>query len=253
MSKFYVTCTWSDVPHLSEEDKAEMLSSLPPHQRDARTKGIPQLGSGAIYPISEDDIVIDPFQIPVFYTRCYGLDVGWNATACVWLAYNADADITYVTHDYKRGQAEPIIHAQAIKARGEWIPGVIDPASRGRTQDDGTQLINLYRDGGLNISIADNAVEAGIFDVYKRMTTGRLKIFKTCTETLSEFRLYRRDDKGKIVKQNDHLMDALRYAIRSGVGIAEYNVQKIIDNYPNKSQHAIDYNPLGKDWINKKC
>lgn len=247
-----IQATWDDCGHLSDKDKEELMASLPPHQRDARSKGIPQLGSGAIYPVSESDIVIEPFPIPVFYTRCYGLDVGWNATAAIWLAHDTDADIMYVTHEYKRGQAEPAVHAAAIKSRGDWIPGVIDPASRGRTQDDGTQLINLYRDGGLNITIADNTVEAAIFDIYKRLTTGRLKIFRTCVETLGEYRLYRRDEKGKIVKENDHLMDALRYAVRSGIGIAEYNSQKVIDSMPTKSHHQIDYQPLSKDWLNRK-
>jgi hypothetical protein len=37
---------------------------------------------------------------------------------------------------------------------------------------------------------------------------------------LSEFRIYRRDEKGKIVKQNDHLMDATRYLILSGLHVA---------------------------------
>ena len=32
----------------------------------------------------------------------------------------------------------------------------------------------------------------------------------------SEFRKYHRDEKGKIVKANDHLMDATRYLIVSG-------------------------------------
>lgn len=247
-----MTCGW-DVPHLSEKDKEEMMASIPPHQRDARTKGIPQLGSGAIYPILEADIVVDPFPIPVFYTRCYGLDVGWNNTAAVWIAHDTDADIIYVTHDYKRGQAEPVIHAEAIKSRGDWIPGVIDPASRGRAQHDGEQLVNLYRASGLNLSLADNAVEAGIFDVYKRMTTGRLKIFKTCTETLAEFRIYRRDDKGKVIKQNDHCLDAMRYVIRSGIGLAEYNHQKALDSMSNKShQHQSAYNALDRGYVAKE-
>jgi phage terminase large subunit-like protein len=48
---------WDDVPHLDAKSKQELLNSIPPYQRDARSKGVPQLGSGAIYPISEDDFV----------------------------------------------------------------------------------------------------------------------------------------------------------------------------------------------------
>lgn len=248
MSKYYVTCGW-DVPHLSDEDKKEMLSSIPLHQRDARTKGIPQIGSGAIYPIAEEDYLVQPFKIPQFYKRCYALDVGWKATAVLWLAHDAENDVIYVTGEYKRGQAEPSVHADAIKSRGEWIPGVIDPASAGSGQDDGKKLVEQYRGFGLNLSFANNAVETGIFEVYKRFTTGRLKIFMNCTELLSEIRLYRRDEKGKIVKDNDHLADCLRYGCLSGVGVAEYNVQDVMDSLENKiGKHTSHYNPLDRKY-----
>lgn len=48
------------------------------------------------------------------------------------------------------------------------------------------------------------------------MTTGKLKVFRSLTEWLAEFRIYRRDEKGQVVKQNDHLMDTTRYLVRSG-------------------------------------
>lgn len=216
-----VRATWDDAPHLGEAEKNELMASLPPYQRDARSKGIPQLGSGAIYPIPESEFICDPFEIPRHWRRVYGLDVGWNNTAAAWLAHDSESDVVYLTHDYKRGQAEPAVHAAAIRARGD-MPGVIDPASRGRAQRDGEQLIWLYKEQGLALNIANNAVEAGIFAVYERLTTGRLKVFSTCQQTLAEFRLYRRDEKGRVVKDNDHLMDALRYAIMSGLPIADY-------------------------------
>lgn len=215
-----INATWDDAPHLTEEDKAELLASLPPHQRDARSKGVPALGSGAVYPVPESDIVVTPFVIPDHYDWTYGLDVGWNNTAGVFVAYDRDYDIVYVTSEYKRGQVEPAVHAQAIKSIGE-IKGVIDPASRGRGQADGKDLITLYRALGLDLTEADNGVSSGILEVYQRLSSGRLKIFSTCTKLLEEYRLYRRDEKGNIVKENDHIMDALRYAIVSGLKIAK--------------------------------
>lgn len=215
-----INATWDDAPHLTEKDKDELYKSLPPHQRDARARGIPSLGSGAIYPVSEKDIVCEPFEIPPFYEWCYGLDVGWNNTAAVSIAYNRDYDIAYVVQDYKRGQVEPAVHAQAIKTFGD-IYGVIDPASRGRNQKDGDDLLSIYKELGLRLSPADNGVSSGILELYQRFSTGRLKIFNTCVQTLEEYRLYRRDEKGNIVKENDHLMDALRYAIMSGLALAK--------------------------------
>lgn len=212
-----VTATWDDAPHLSEQDKAELLASYPPHQRDARAKGIPQLGSGAIYPISEEDIVCEPFQLPAYFPRAFALDVGWNKTAALWGAHDREQDVVYLYSEHYRGQAEPSVHAAAIKARGDWIRGVIDPAAAGKGQRDGRALIDEYRKLGLALEPADNAVEAGIMVVYERLSTGRLKVFSTLRSLLSEYRIYRRDEKGRVVKDNDHLMDALRYLCLSGL------------------------------------
>lgn len=217
MSKFVIGATWDDVPHLSASQKAELWGSIPPYQRDARSKGIPQLGSGAIFPVPESDILVDPFELPVYWPRSYGLDVGWNRTAAVWGAHDRDTDTVYLYSEHYRAQAEPSIHAAAIKARGDWMLGTIDPASRGRGQKDGEQLLQSYVDLGLMLTPADNGVEAGLFKVWERLSTGRLKVFKTLQNWTAEYRLYRRDENGRVVKKNDHLMDATRYLAVSGL------------------------------------
>lgn len=227
-SKYIVMASWDDVPHLTEETKKELLASIPPFQRDARSKGIPQLGAGAIYPVPESEVFIDDFAIPDHWPRAYGLDVGWNKTAAPWGAWDRENDTLYVYAEHYRGQAEPDIHASAIKAKGDWIEGVIDPASRGRSQIDGKKLIQSYRELGLKLGMAFNGVESGIHEVWQRLVTGRLKIFKSCNSLKQEYRLYRRDEKGHIVKENDHLMDALRYLVMSGLAVAKTKpVQKI--------------------------
>lgn len=220
MSKATVIAGWSDVPHLDEAAKAELSASYMPHEVAARTKGTPSLGAGAIYPVPEEDLIYDPFEIPAHWRRVYALDVGWNRTACLWGAIDPDEDILCLYSEYYRGQAEPAVHAQAIKSRGEWIPGVIDPASRGRAQKDGEQLYNDYTELGLKIVKANNAVEAGIYRVFSRLSTGRLRVFSTMQNWRMEYRMYRRDEKGKIVKENDHLMDCTRYLELSGIMLA---------------------------------
>ena len=204
-------CTWDMIPHLSEDVKEELLQSYPPYQRQARSKGIPALGSGAIFPVAESDVAIPDFELPPHWPRAYGFDVGWRVSAAIWGALNRDTDCLYLYAEHYRGEAEPVIHAQAIKARGQWIPGAIDPSARGRGQTDGQQLIQMYRDLGLDLVEAENAVEAGIYRLLTRMTTGRLKVFKSLQNWLSEFRLYRRDAKGRVVKERDHALDACRY------------------------------------------
>ena len=187
-----VQATWDDVPHLTEQAKNELLASIPAYQRDARTKGIPQLGSGAIYPVPESDVLVQDFELPEYYPRVYALDVGWNRTAALWGARDNESGIVYLYSEYYKSQAEPVIHAQGIKSRGDWIPGVIDPASRGRSQFDGLKLIQTYRELGLTLTESKNAVEAGIYETWQLLANGKLKVFKSLVNWLMEFRIYQR-------------------------------------------------------------
>lgn len=221
LNKAIVSAGWDDAPHLDEQEKAELLASCEPHLRESRSKGIPHLGSGAIYPVNPSDIEVEPFQIPGWYYRGYGMDVGWNYTAVVWFAWDKDTDVVYLYDCYKREKSEPEIHAAAVQRRDTksttWV-GAIDPAARTRSQVDGGQLLKLYRKLGLKLVPADHAVEAGIYNVYSRLSTGRLKVFKgVMGQWFEEYRMYRRAEDGKIIKKNDHLMDATRYAIQTGL------------------------------------
>lgn len=218
--QYVVNASWDDVPHLSPEEKATLLASIPPFQRDARTRGLPVLGAGVIYPVPEDDYLVEPFALPKHWLRAYGMDVGWNWTAAVWGAYDREADTWYLYADYKRSEAEPSIHTTAIKAPGAWIAGVIDPAANGRTQDDGIALLEKYRALGLDLTLALNTRETGLYECWERLSTGRLKLFRSLSATRNEIRLYHRDERGRIVKVNDHCMDAMRYLVMSGLEVA---------------------------------
>lgn len=254
--RYIVQATWDDAPHLSDRDKKEILASYPPHQRDARSKGIPQLGSGAIYPLPEEDLLVDDFVLPAWFCRAYGMDVGWNCTAAVWGAHDMETDTLYLYRNYKRGHAEPAVHVNGIQLAGSWIPGVIDPASRGRSQRDGEALIDEYIELGLDLSMADNAREAGIFAVWQRMVSGRLKVFRSLQPWLEEFRIYRRDDKGQVVKENDHLMDCTRYLVMSGISIAQQIPVHLTKEFQqaaavSPSTGADDFGSSMRDWLSQ--
>lgn len=235
MARFVVTADWdSNAPHLSEQARKDLWDSIPVYQRDARGKGIPQLGAGLIYAISDEDIVCDAFPVPDHWPRGYGLDVGWNRTAAEWICLDPDTQIQYFFDEHYKGEASPEIHAAAIRRRGLWIPGRIDPAARGRNQKDGEELMKLYQQAiygqpdkpgqmaeeaqGAGLGIANNAVETGIYDMLMAFQGGGLKIMKgRCPNLLAERRLYRRNEKGIIIKKFDHALDAARYAYKSGI------------------------------------
>ena len=216
---FFVS--WDDSPHLTTAQKETMLAAVPPWQRDSRSKGIPQLGAGAIYTVPETDFTVNPLEIPKHWPRVFALDVGWNRTACLWGAHDRDTGTVHIYDELYRAKTEPSVIAEAMRGRGKWIPGVVDPAARGRSQKDGLALMDVYRDLGLDIEPADNAVEAGIYKVWEMLGAGQIKVSRVCSNLLAEYRLYRRDEKGRIVKSNDHLMDALRYLVMSGLDRAK--------------------------------
>lgn len=219
-SKYLVNAGWDHAPHLDEKTKQELLDATPPFLRDARSKGIPSLGAGAIYPIAEEEISCAFFPIPPYWPRAFALDVGWNRTAAIWGAWDPTTDVCYLYAEHYRGVAEPAVHAEAIKTRGAWVNGVVDPASRSSTQDEGRKLFDLYTHLGLKLSVADNAVDAGIYDTWARLSTGKLKVMSHLLNFFNEYRLYRRDENGRIVKKHDHLMDCMRYIVRSGKAVA---------------------------------
>lgn len=219
-SSFLVTAGWDDVPHLDEDTKRQLLERTPPYLRDARSKGTPSLGAGAIYPIPESEITVPTFPIPPHWKRAFTLDVGWNRTAALWGAEDPETTICYLYSEYYVGQQVPAIHAAAILARGKWIPGAIDPAARGRSQKDGEKLMETYQQLGVPLVAADNGVESGIYDTWSMLATGQLKVMAHLNNWFGEYRLYRRDEKGHIVKKNDHLMDDTRYYVRTGRQIA---------------------------------
>jgi phage terminase large subunit-like protein len=213
---FSVMTTWDDVPHLTEFDKKRLWDGCLPHEREARSRGIPSLGAGAIYPYLEEDITCAPFQIPEWWPKVYGMDTGWSKTAAVWLAQDPDTKIIYAYSEHYMGGEMPPIHASAIKKRGAWITGAADPA--GANISDGKKIFDLYVEEGLLLEKAEKEDrEGGILKVSQYMATGMFKIFTTLGNLLDELRVYRRDENGKIIKKKDHLLDAMRYGLTTGI------------------------------------
>ena len=226
--KWYIQIGWKDAPHLTPLIIAEMSKKFLPYELKARSEGIPSAGEGVIYPIDPDEITVDDFRIPDYWPRAFGMDVG--KTAVVWGALDRDNDILYLYREYYSEQYNALIHAAAIKGVGDrdkWIPGVIDPGSLGSSQVDGQKLFELYtKVHGLNLTLAENGVESGIYTVWERMITGRLKVFRSLAGWRSEFLQYRRrnvetklGEHTQVVKKKDHRMDGTRYLTVSGIRI----------------------------------
>jgi hypothetical protein len=96
----------------------------------------------------------------------------------------------------------------------------------------------MYTALGLDLQPAINAVETGTYEVWEALSIGRLKVFETLSRWTSEFRQYHRDEKGRIVKKDDHLMDAMRYWWMSGR-------ERAIAFHPKQSEDVLERLRLG--------
>jgi phage terminase large subunit-like protein len=225
--KWVTLATWDDVPHLSKDKKEELLASYPVYQRDARSKGIPALGEGVVYPFSMERVFIESFPIPDHFKRVFALDFGFNPdpTAILWAAIDPATEVVYVYAEHYLRMAEPMVHAAVIKQMDRLakftIPGVCDPSGGGSSTADGKQTREVYRkEYQVNLISAINSIEPGITTVMDHITRDKLKIFNTCQQVKREYQLYRRNAKGNPIG-DDHLMDDLRYLIMSGIHVAK--------------------------------
>jgi len=236
-----VTATWEEAKHdndtdnhkigdshLTEKKKAQILGALPEYQRDMRSKGIPLMGSGLVWPIQEDEITCEPVDIPDYWPRVAAVDFGVDHPfAGVWLAWDRDLDIVYVYDTYRRSRATISENAIAIRQRERWIPVMWPHDGNQEDPKSARSLADLYRMEGVNMwyesftnppepgaKKGDIGVEAGLAHIWERMKTGRFKVFSSCKDWFEEFRMYHRKD-GKVVPLKDDVMSATRYACQS--------------------------------------
>ena len=208
--KWVTNIRWSEVPHLTEETKKQMLASIPPYARASRTEGQPLISSGTVFKIDENRIKVKRFNIPDTWERGYGVDPGYShPLAVAFFARDPQSGVLYLYDTFRQSGVLTLVVAHNIKTRNEWHEGVCDPADPGMR----AELNNL----GLKVHKADNDVETGLSKMWSLFEIGKLKVFDDLTDFFTEFRSYSRDDKGKLIKIGEDLICAVRYFILSGI------------------------------------
>jgi hypothetical protein len=202
------TMTLDDVDHYTAEEKVKIAASYSPHEREARTKGVPTLGSGRIFPVAEETLAIGQRDFPSHWPRIGGMDFGWDHPfAAVEVIWDRDTDTVYVSKCYRVREASAVIHAGALRAWGKELPWAWPRDGRRETLEGaGKPLADQYAAQGLDMIYTHAqfddgsvSVEAGLQDMLIRMESGRFKVFKHLNDWFDEFRLYHRKD-GKVHK-----------------------------------------------------
>jgi hypothetical protein len=212
--------TIEDAEHYTPEQRAAIRATYQPFERDARTKGIPQLGSGRVFPIDEDDISVAAIPIPSHWPQIGGLDFGWDhPSAGVKVAWDRDGDILYVIATHRAKAQTPALFAASVRPWGDWLPWAWPHDGLQHDKGSGEQLAAQYKAQGLRMlpqratfEDGSSGLEAGVMEMFDRMQTDRLKVFSHLRDWFEEFNLYHRKD-GQIVKLGDDLMAATRYAM----------------------------------------
>ena len=157
--------------------------------------------------------VVEPFRIPAGWRRIIGIDFGYNnPTAAIWLAVNPDG-VVYAYREYYQRNKLPQESGQEIKrlSQDERIElAACDPSE--------PAAIEEYRRLGIPARAADNAVKEGIEAVITLMKSNRFFVFRGLVNLLDEIENYRWAEKNEQlkdepVKEYDHAVDALRYAV----------------------------------------
>lgn len=223
------SATWDDAPHLGEDERESLKMRYRVHEVDARTQGIPMLGEGAVFPIANADIRIDPFRVPDYFARIKGCDFGIDHPAGgVEIAWDRDQDIVYVIDCYKKAGETAAYHAAWFNKANRGLPVAWPHDGMNREKSGGNTIAGSYRAHGVNM-LSKSArypkargekhdkggpqpVEPIVDQILERMMTGRFKVFSTCPQWFEEKGSYHRKD-GRIVDRHDDILKATFYAV----------------------------------------
>lgn len=247
---YFQVATWDDAPHLSDEMKAELLAGYPEYQRDMRSKGVPVLGSGAVYPFNDSEVneklaIEDIQKEPYSYKMLWSCDFGYSSSTeadpsvLMLLAYNMEQDKIYVIREWNSKQGAfknrlahmPEHMATVIKASEYPYAPLLVPHD-GKRQIEGTNTTRISEFKRLGINVLPTVFEipfqltTGVFDAPKHprsipwtvaylnklLSENKLKLdVSTLKHTMNEFRVYQYKENGEPKDSNNHHLDALRY------------------------------------------
>lgn len=231
-----VRATWDDAPHIvaNPDHRKQLEGSMKESERDKRIRGIPEMGTGLIFNISDERLMYDASdfkEIPAYWPRICGIDLGYDHPfAAVWLAWDRDTDTVYLYDCFKeRGLLLPII-GDMLRRHEQWIPVAWPHDVAEADRQSGKRIADTLRDDyhinmlpepftnppgpGEDEGEGGRGVETGLWNLHAAMEEGRFKVAKHLREWFREKGLYHRKD-GRVVRKFDDLMSATRYAYQS--------------------------------------
>lgn len=189
----------------------DFLETLPEKERERFLYGNFCSQEGAIYSKFDESMIITRDKVPPIEWYSVGLDFGINSNA-VLIGYCGENVYVVDETGLYNGTASQLNHSMRDKWHDISYVAYCDPAGGERIQEIecGVQ--------------ANNSVEPGINCIQQKIENKQFFVVDTCRGVLDEIVTYRRDEKERIVKENDHYMDAMRYGIFSYYALPKWGL-----------------------------
>lgn len=211
---FSQTYTIDDNPFLPESFKENLKKEYEGTvYYDRYILGLWVRAEGLVYPMFGDDCITQ--EIPDTGDYYISIDYGTlnPFSAGLWCAGKMSAvriaEIYYSGRETRAQKTDEEYCDMVERLAGEKTirAVVVDPSAA-------SFIEALRRRGRFKVRHADNDVMNGIRTVSDFLRNGKIKIHESCENTIREFGLYRWDEKSevdRVVKENDHAMDEVRY------------------------------------------
>lgn len=205
----YFHYTSYDNPHLPREEIEAAQRQLTDdafaqeYMADFRKQG------NLVYPEFDDKLhVYDDTHVIPAHEFVAGIDFAYSH-ACAVLSIIRDTRGEYwVTKEFYRTKMTDLAIAEYVATQG-YDKVYPDPAQPQGVAELRRHGVNCYE-----VVKSPDSVEKGVSRVREMLKRRRIHVHQSCVNTILEFRQYARDpDTGKIIKDGDDAMDALRYAI----------------------------------------
>ncbi|MET8511980.1 PBSX family phage terminase large subunit [Streptomyces sp. NPDC005077] len=189
------------------------------------------IAEGAVYEVFDEQRHVVDIVPDIVQWLGVGLDYGTsNATAALLVGIGSDGCI-YVTNEWRHdGHTEGQI-SDGLTSLGlrKWLKTLTVPGHREKGVDPPTLILDpsaasfhtQLREDGMETIPAHHKVLSGIRLVANLLAADKLRIHRGCTWLLGEMASYVWDPKASLLgedkplKQDDHSVDALRYAIKT--------------------------------------
>ncbi|WP_407903979.1 terminase large subunit domain-containing protein [Escherichia coli] len=266
--------TWWDVPERFTPNKiAQRLAKYPEWERDMRSKGLPCVGKGAVFPFDDKDVEIHDFEIKPapHWKEILACDLGHikDPSVIIHAYLDPDTNQKIVAQEWILDQDEEARSARGIarvilNSPFRNVPLQV-PVDGGRNSDATEAVAKLLIEYGVNVIPSTfrnpsdydldfeyskkgnnpRQIEPGLAIMRDLVSKGQLKVSNACGEWFKEKHVYsyKYNERTQTLGYAgaDHCIDASRYAIMSLIdGRGSYVYER--DNNHKHAYTALNIN-----------